>query len=324
LNIQAKGIQCNDLQRCILAHRCDHDACDAAPGRRHHKVKATQKAKRKAQIVSKTATPVATVIAPAFNSQNPLALAEQLDLEFSTITDAIDPTVTITESLARLFQYTSKNPSDYPDITQMRSMSGTAKDTANSGIGDGATASIGSKGATANANTRILFFSPPGTDLGMDWGNACSLGRLPDLNRYLLLVKSKGKEYFVSFPTKTRVSPLVLLKQFVTCTGRKMRYLRIDGAKEFQSDEIKEYCADNDVVLQLVVSYNHTMQARVDGAIGCVKQHSRTSLLHANKSARFWDDATNQWLCNLPELHVCGGIQYSFLLQEALQFSNII
>ena len=126
-----------------LAHRCD--ACDAAQGRRHHKVKATKKAKRKAKSNSKTAAPVATVIAPAFDSQNPLA--EQLDLEFSTITDAIDPSVTITESLARLFQHTSKNPSDYTDITQMRNMSGTAKDTANSGIGEGATASIGSEGA---------------------------------------------------------------------------------------------------------------------------------------------------------------------------------
>jgi len=87
----------------------------------------------------------------------------------------------------------------------------------------------------------------------------------------------KGTEYFVSFPTKTRASPLAFLKQFVTFTGRKMRCLQIDSAKEFQSDEIKEYCADNDVVLQLVVAYNHTIQARVEGAIGCVKQHNRTS-----------------------------------------------
>jgi len=71
--------------------------------------------------------------------------------------------------------------------------------------------------------------------------------------------------------------------------------LRIDGAKEFQSDEIKEYCANNDIVLQLVVAYNHTMQARVKGAIGCVKQHSRTSLLHADKPTRFWDDATKDF-----------------------------
>ena len=122
-------------------------------------MKATKKAKRKAKSNSKTVAPVATVIAPAFDSQNPLA--EQLDLEFSTITDATDPSVTITESLARLFQHTSKNPSDYPDITQMRNMSGTAKDTANSGIGEGATASIGSEGAAANANTTTPLFSPP-------------------------------------------------------------------------------------------------------------------------------------------------------------------
>ena len=88
----------------------------------------------------------------------------------------------------------------------------------------------------------------------------------------------KNTEYFVSFPTKTRASPLALLKQVVTFTGRKIRHLRIDGAKEFQSDdEIKKYCAENNVVLQLVVAYNHTIQARVEGAIGCVKQHNRTS-----------------------------------------------
>jgi len=81
----------------------------------------------------------------------------------------------------------------------------------------------------------------------------------------------KGTEYFVSFPTKTRASQPALLKHFVTFTGRKIRNLRVDRAKEFQSDEIKEYCADNNVVLQLVVAYNHTMQACVEGAIGCVK-----------------------------------------------------
>jgi len=149
-------------------------------------VKATKKAKRKVKSISKTAAPVATVIAPTFDSPN--LLTEQLDLEFSTITDAIDPSVMITESLAQLFQHTSKNLSDYTDITQMRNMTGTAKDTANSGIGEGATASIGSEGAAANANNTTPLFSPPGTDLRMDWGDACSLGSLPDLNWYFLLV----------------------------------------------------------------------------------------------------------------------------------------
>jgi len=157
-----------------------------------------------------------------FDSQNPHI--EHLNLEFSTITDAIDPTVTITESLACLFQHTSKNPCDYPDITQMRNMSDTAKYPADPGIREG---------ATTSANTTTPFFSQPGTDLRMDWGDACSLGCLPDLNRYFLLVMYRGTEYFESFPTKTRASPLALLKQLVTRTGRKIRYLRIDGAKEF-------------------------------------------------------------------------------------------
>jgi len=91
-------------------------------------------------------------------------------------------------------------------------------------MGEGATASIGSEVAAANANTTTPLFSPPGTDLPMDWGDACSLDCLPDLNRYFLLVMDKGSEYFVTFPTKTCASPLALLKQFVTFTGRKIRF----------------------------------------------------------------------------------------------------
>ena len=98
------------------------------------------------------------------------------------------------------------------------------------------------------------------------------------------MVIDKDTEYFVSFSTKTRASPLALLKQFVTFTGRKIRNLRIDSAKEFQTDEIKEYCADNDVVLQLVVAYNHTMQARVEGAIG-LRQTAQQNVFATRKQA---------------------------------------
>jgi len=58
----------------------------------------------------------------------------------------------------------------------------------------------------------------------------------------------------MSCPTKTCATPLALPEKSVTFTGRKIRYLQIDGANEFQSEEIKEYCAENDVVLQLVVA----------------------------------------------------------------------
>jgi len=132
LNLQAKGIECNHLKRYILAHKCD--ACDAAPGRRHHKVRATTKAKRKAKSASNTIAPLPAIVA-ACDLQNPLADDCDLDLEFSTITDAIDPNVTITQSLARFFQHTSKNPCDYPGIDHMRNMSDTTNEpTANAAM----------------------------------------------------------------------------------------------------------------------------------------------------------------------------------------------
>ena len=116
LNLKTKGLQCNHLKRYILAHRCD--ACDVAPGRHHHKVKATKKVQNYTKPTSKTVAPVVTAIALAVDSQT--SLTEHLYLEFSTITDAIDPTVTTTESL--VFQHTSKNPCNYPNIVQMRNV----------------------------------------------------------------------------------------------------------------------------------------------------------------------------------------------------------
>ena len=53
-----------------------------------------------------------------------------------------------------------------------------------------------------------------------------------------------------------------------------------------------DYCRDNNIILQPVVAYNHTMQCRVEGAIGCSKQHSRVALVTSGKPMRFWRDAT--------------------------------
>jgi len=81
--------------------------------------------------------------------------------------------------------------------------------------------------------------------------------------------------------------------------GRNVRYLQ-NGVKElFQSEEIVEYCTvtvtENNVVLQLLVAYNYTMQACVEGALDCIKQRTQTSLLHAGKPTHFWKNATKDF-----------------------------
>jgi len=88
-----------------------------------------------------------------------------------------------------------------------------------------------------------------------------------------------------------------LFKQYVLTTGHKPRYLRVDhdNAKEFTP--VVDYCKYNDIILQPVVAYNHRMQALVQGAIGCSKQHSRVALVCANKPTRFWPDATLDFTC---------------------------
>ena len=56
-----------------------------------------------------------------------------------------------------------------------------------------------------------------------------------------------------------------------------------------------DLCRDNNIILQVSVAYNHTMQARIEGAIGCSKQHSRDALVCADM--RFWSDAMLDFTC---------------------------
>jgi len=99
--------------------------------------------------------------------------------------------------------------------------------------------------------------SPPNTDLRMDWADACSLGRLPSLNRYFHLTLDKGTKYWATYPRKTRGTgtPIQLLKQYITTTGRTPRYLRIDNAKEFTSQEMVDFCSEHNIVVKTCESY---------------------------------------------------------------------
>jgi len=78
----------------------------------------------------------------------------------------------------------------------------------------------------------------------------------------LRMIRDKGTEDWATYPSKSRgrETPVELLKQYVLTTGRKPRYLRVDNAKEFTSQEMADYCKDNNIILQPVVAYNHTMQ----------------------------------------------------------------
>jgi hypothetical protein len=95
--------------------------------------------------------------------------------------------------------------------------------------------------------------SPAGTDLRIDWADACSLGRHGE--RYFLLVIDKGTEYLANSNSKTRQNPVDLLRAYITTTRKAPRYLQVDGAKEFVSDEMVAFCTTVKIILQVVVAY---------------------------------------------------------------------
>ena len=256
-DLKAAGVPVKHLQRYIHAHRCKY--CEANLGRAGYKCQTAK--------------------------QNGGG-----DLVISTIVDPLAPRTAITKTLADKHEVTSAPPSDtalrpFKTILnqgQLQATLGKQLDEMQACVTE-----LNAEQGTANC-------SPGGTDLRIDWADACSLGRNGE--RYFLLVVDKDTEYLANFNTKSRQNPVDLLRAYVNTTGKKPRYLRVDGAKEFVSDDMIQYCVSENIILQTVVAYNHTMQARVEGAIGYVKQHSRVSMLAANVPTRFWPQATTDFI----------------------------
>jgi hypothetical protein len=137
--------------------------------------------------------------------------------------------------------------------------------------------------------TPVSTFVEPILDVRADFADSCQIGRSGD--RWFLLMVDKTTEYVSLYNTKTRSNPLALLKEYLTFTGRKIRYLRMDNAKEFHSEEMLAFCRDNGIIIQPVIAYNHTGMCRVESYIGVVKSHGRVSMLNANVPLRFHGDA---------------------------------
>ena len=257
-DLKAAGIPIKHLQRYLHAHKCKY--CDANLGRASYYCKSAKQ--------------------PG---------GEELVL--STIVDPLSPTTPITQTLANQHEVTSMPPTDtmLRPFKTVLSQGPLAKELAHK-VAD-LQATVKQLGTTEDAEPNC---SPAGTDLRIDWADACSLGRNGE--RYFLLIVDKDTEYLANFNTKSRQNPVDLLRAYVNTTGKRPRYLRVDGAKEFVSDEMVAYCVQNHIILQTVVAYNHTMQARVEGAIGYVKQHSRVAMLAANVPTRFWPQATTDFV----------------------------
>ena len=114
-----------------------------------------------------------------------------------------------------------------------------------------------------------------------------------------LTVSTKNTEYYVTFNTSTRDTPVALLQEYMNFTGKSIRFLRVENTKEFTCPVMVDLCNASNIILQVVVSYNQLMQARVEGVIGICKQHSRVALAVDHAPARFWPADLKNFRYNL-------------------------
>jgi hypothetical protein len=70
----------------------------------------------------------------------------------------------------------------------------------------------------------------------------------------------------------------------------------MDGAKEFVSTAMKEFCANHGITMHLVPAYSHLLQCRVEGAIRVTKSHARVALKQSGAPLRYWAWATRDFV----------------------------
>jgi len=75
-----------------------------------------------------------------------------------------------------------------------------------------------------------------------------------------------------------------------------MPFLYAWKVKEVTFQEMVDFCSEHNIIVQPVF-VNHTMQCRVEGAVGYSKQHTCVALVCANAPDRFWPDTTVDFTC---------------------------
>jgi len=68
-----------------------------------------------------------------------------------------------------------------------------------------------------------------------------------------------------------------------------------DAGELSRSESFKIWCASRNITCCPTAGYNHTMQARAEGAIRITKEHVRCMLKHSNMPYQFWPWALVQF-----------------------------
>jgi len=96
-----------------------------------------------------------------------------------------------------------------------------------------------------------------------------------------------GRNFLLASPTTTKSEPELLVKEFLSVLRLRIGKIWVDGAFDM-SAAFKEMCACNDITICPSAAYNHTMQAKAEGAVSICKEHVWCLLKSSNLPQRFW------------------------------------
>eukprot|EP00961_Rhodomonas_salina_P165889 2235359-Rhodomonas_salina.1 len=112
----------------------------------------------------------------------------------------------------------------------------------------------------------------PERTLHIDHAHAIALGH--GNKGYYLIIFVDGVDFLWAAPSVSTSNPEELLDEFLRDTCVKIGKIRMDFASVFaRSETFKMWCDARGITMCPTAGYNHTMQARAEGAVRIVKEH---------------------------------------------------
>ncbi|KAG2787195.1 hypothetical protein PC111_g24293 [Phytophthora cactorum] len=113
--------------------------------------------------------------------------------------------------------------------------------------------------------------------------------------KYLLLIVDEASGCMKGFCLRAKSESEDCIKTYIMKVqkqfGKKVKFVRHDGAREFATNSLKEFYEDEGIVQQTTVPYAHQTNGTAERAIRTIVTIGRSMLHHAKLDKWFWAEA---------------------------------
>ncbi|KAG3024703.1 hypothetical protein PC121_g24756 [Phytophthora cactorum] len=113
--------------------------------------------------------------------------------------------------------------------------------------------------------------------------------------KYLLLIVDEASGCMKGFCLRAKSESEDCIKTYIMKVkkqfGKKVKFVRHDGAREFATNSLKDFYQDEGIEQQTTVPYAHQTNGTAERAIRTIVTIDRSMLHHAKLDKRFWAEA---------------------------------